>query len=129
MHYLCFAFLKLSSKLEIFFQTQNFYIWIKEKNTKNCSETRRSIDETSRFYMKLFMSICTRESSSHPAQVFLFAGTSLSFLLDTIDTSGSIFFDVVFFFFFNIETRLKQQISQNTNFFIARIVTQMSEVI
>lgn len=127
MHYLCFAFLKLSSKLKIFFQTQNFYIWIKEKNTKNCSETRRSIDETSRFYMKLFMSICTRESSSHPAQVFLFAGTSLSFLLDTIDTSGSIFFDVVFFF--QHETKLKQQISQNTNFFIGRIVTQMLEVI
>ena len=96
---------------------------------KNCSETRRSIDETGRFYMKLFISICTRENSSHPAQVFLFAGTSLSFLLDTIDTSGSMFFDVVFFYiFFNIETKLKQQISQNTNFFIAHIVTQMPEI-
>ena len=32
MHFLCFAFLKLS-KLEMFFKKQDFYIWVKVKNT------------------------------------------------------------------------------------------------
>ena len=37
-----------------------------------------------------------------PSPSLIFAGTSLSLLLDTIDTSGSSFFDIVFFF--DIET-------------------------
>ena len=49
--------------------------------------------ETEKFYVKLFISICARENSSHPAQVFLFyAGTSLSLLLDTIDAVFNIAF-------------------------------------
>lgn len=40
-----------------------------------------------------------------------FAGTSHSLLLDTIETSASSFFISLFF---NIETQLKQRISQNT---------------
>ena len=74
--------------------------------------------ETGTFYIKLYMSICTRENSSHIAQVFFFARISLSFLLDTMT-------------FFNIETKLKAKnftthkrgISVN-----AHIVTQMYEV-
>ena len=42
-----------------------------ESHEKNCSETGRSMAET-RFYIKQFISICTRENSSHPAQVFFF---------------------------------------------------------
>ena len=63
--------------------------------------------ETGNFYIKLFMSIYTRENSS------FFGGTLPSLLLDTIDKSVSIFF-MSFFFFFIIETKLKQQISLNT---------------
>ena len=74
--------------------------------------------ETGIFYIKLYMSICTRENSSRIAQVFFFARISLSFLLDTMT-------------FFNIETKLKAKnftthkrgISLN-----AHIVTQMYEV-
>ena len=40
-----------------------------------------------------------------------FAGTSHSLLLDTVEKSGSSFFISLFF---NIETQLKQRISQNT---------------
>ena len=40
-----------------------------------------------------------------------FAGTSRSLLLDTVEKSGSSFFISLFF---NIETQLKQRISQNT---------------
>ena len=73
--------------------------------------------ETGIFYIKLYMSICTRKNSSHIAQGF-FARISFSFLLDTMT-------------FFNIETKLKANnftthkrgISLN-----AHIVTQMSEV-
>ena len=48
---------------------------------KHCSETRRSMTRTEKSYIKLFMSIFTRENSSHPAQDF-FAGTLPSLLLD-----------------------------------------------
>ena len=76
---------------------------------KSCSETRRSITETGRLHIKLYMSICTIENFFHPAQVL--------FLLDLYShcqSSLSIFnsrrgLDIVFF---NIETRLKQWISQ-----------------
>ena len=48
--------------------------------------------ETGKSYIKLFMSICTRENFSHPIQVsFFFAGTSFSLFLVTIDTSEAIF--------------------------------------
>ena len=71
-----FSFLKFN-ELEMFLQKQDFYIWMKGKtdlttfnnpngdsHEKNCSETRRSMVETRNFYIKLFMSICTRENSS-----------------------------------------------------------------
>ena len=61
--------------------------------------------ETGKFYINLFMPICTRGNSSHREPrscfflFFVFAGTSLfSYIL----------------FFFDIETKLKQWISQNT---------------
>ena len=64
---------------------------------------------TGRFYIKLFMSICTREHSSNPTLVSLFfPGSSLSLLPDTVYISGSCFF------LFNMETKLQQRISQNT---------------
>ena len=53
------------------------------------------------------MPIYTREYSSHPRQVLFFTGQLLSTLLDTIDTLGSSFFDMVFAF--NIETKLNQR--------------------
>ena len=53
--------------LEMLFQKLDFYIWMKEEKTdlvtvttptgrtmkKNCSETRRSMVETGKFYIKL----------------------------------------------------------------------------
>ena len=86
--------------------TSNQKKW--EEQEKNCSETRRSMVETERFCIKLFMSIRTRENSSHLAQVFFFSWTSLSLLLDNM---------VQFFWyhlFFNMEIKLRQQISRKT---------------
>ena len=49
----------------------------RESHEKNCSETT-SMVETGKFYISLFMSICTRENSSYSAQVLFFlARTSL----------------------------------------------------
>ena len=62
---------------------------------KNSSETSRSMVETERFYIKLIIPICTNENFSHPTN---FARTSLSLLLDTIDTLRFSFFDIDFFF-------------------------------
>ena len=53
--------------------------------------------ETGRFYIKIFMPICTRENFCHPAKVFFFNKALLSLLVDTIDTSGCSLF-IVFFF-------------------------------
>ena len=64
------------------------------------------------------MSICTRETPNKPSSFF--CRTSLSLLLDTTDMLRSSFFWYRVFFFFvvgffsNIEIKLKQQISQNT---------------
>ena len=58
-------------KLEMFFQKQDYYIWMKRNNINgenhkiNCYETRGSMVETGKFYIKLFMSICTRDPLSH----------------------------------------------------------------
>ena len=79
---------------------------------KNSSETSRSMVETERFYIKLIIPICTNENFSHPTKLFNFVRTSLSLLLDTIDTLRFSFFDTDFFF--NIEIKLKQRFSQNT---------------
>lgn len=51
---------------------------------------------TEKSYIKLFMSIFTRENSFLPAQGF-FAGTLPSLLLDTIDTLESSFFTSLVF--------------------------------
>ena len=81
----CFALLKLS-KIKMFFRSKIFFIWMKGKNRPDnltqMTQTGRAmkkvvlkqgevrrIVETGRFYIKLFMSICTRENSSHPALV------------------------------------------------------------
>lgn len=48
---------------------------------------------------------------NYPKTCSFFAGTSLSLLLDTEETSGSSFFYIAFLF--NMETKLKQQISRN----------------
>ena len=83
MHLFWFTFLRLN-KLEMFFQKQTFYFLVEgNKQTwkplitqmkeprKSCSEARRSIVKTGRFYIKLYMSIFTRENFSSPAQIFL----------------------------------------------------------
>ena len=36
-----------------------------DSHEKTCYETRRSMVKTRKFYMKLFMSICTRDTLSH----------------------------------------------------------------
>ena len=74
----------------------------RESYVKHCSETKRSMVETRKFYIKLFLSISIRENSSHPASFF--AGTSVSLLLDTIDALGFSFF-ISFFFFFQHQNK------------------------
>ena len=88
-----------------------------ETAIKNCSETTRMV-ETAKFYLKLFMFICTKENFSYPSQVFFTAGASLSLLLDTIDTSEPSFFDIIPppphpTPPHHNETKFKQQVSQN----------------
>ena len=114
MHFVCFTFLKLS-KLEMFFSEARLYIWMKGKRDlatssnsngecyeKNSSETRRSMIETGKFYIK-------NTPVTQPRSFFFLAGSSLWLLLGT---SSSSFF--LYHFFFNFETKLKQQILQNT---------------
>ena len=71
--FLRFAFLKLSN-LEMSFSKARFLYLVERKkisnnpngksHKKNCSETRRKMVETGRFYIQLFMSIGTRENYS-----------------------------------------------------------------
>ena len=68
----------------------------RESHEKNCSETRRNMGQIGRFYIRLLMSICTKKLLSPSPGLFL-AGTSLTLLLDTVDTSVSSFFDIIFF--------------------------------
>ena len=103
MHFLSFPFLK-PSNLTFFLAAKFLYLKEKKKQTwqpnnlnGEVSETRRSMVETEKFHIKLFMSICTRENSSQSAQQGFFAGTSHSLLLDK-----------------DIETKLKQHDLQNT---------------
>ena len=69
--FFCFAFLNLT-KLEIFVQKQDIYIWMRgkedlatsnnsngESHEKMCSELRRSIVATEKFYINPFMFIWT----------------------------------------------------------------------
>ena len=58
-----------------------------------------------------FISICTRENFSHAAQVF-FPGILTLIIARYYRHVGVQFFDITFFF--NIDTKLKQRISQNT---------------
>ena len=62
-----------------------------------------------------------------------FPGTSFLILLDTRDTPGSVFFDIVFSFFFfqnrNKTNAMNFKKKKNRNFFTSHIVTEMSEVI
>ena len=100
---------------------------------KNCFETRRSMVEIRRFNIELSMSICARENFSHPAQFCLFLFFLLEFHSHCCQIlqarQGLVFY--IYIYFFDIETKLKHGISQNSNrnFFTAHIVTQMSEVI
>ena len=77
MQFLCFAFLE-RNKLEIFFWNHIFISGWKKKQTwqpqisqtgtvvkKHCSETRRSMVQTVKIYVNLFMLISTRENSFH----------------------------------------------------------------
>ena len=78
---LCYknGFWKLS-KIEMFFQKQNVYLGkkaelttsndIKGVHEKNCSAMTRSMVETGKFYIKLYMFIFTRGNSSYLPQVF-----------------------------------------------------------
>ena len=74
-------------------------------------EMRRSMIETGKFYIKLVMSICTRKTLLIHSRSF-FGVTSLSLIS----------------FFFIIDTKLKQWISQNTEEKLL-YCTQMPEVI
>ena len=90
MHFLFLAFLKLS-KVEMFFQKQDLYTWMKGKNRPDNQLTQTGRVVTNFFWNEenhdsnweilrkaIYMSICTKENSSHLAQVFvLFAGSSL----------------------------------------------------
>ena len=68
-----------------------------ESHEKIFPEMRRSMIETGKFYIKLVMSICTRKTLLIHSRSF-FGVTSLSLIS----------------FFFIIDTKLKQWISQNT---------------
>ena len=128
----CFAFLKLS-KLEMLFQKQDFYIWMKKEKTgmatsnnpngdrhkKNYSETRRSMVETRRFYIQLFTPICTRIISSQPAQLLFCWNFTIIVALHT----GVYFFFSLFFFFQQRNKSSKFHKTQKRNFFTAHIVT------
>ena len=120
---LCFALLKFS-KVEMFFQKQDLYTWMKGKNRpgnlitrtakamkKNYSETRRNMIQTGRF-TESFLCPFAQEKiplTQPSSLLFFFAGSLLSLLLDTIDTSGLVF--LIKFFFFNVKTKLKQPFS------------------
>ena len=109
----CFAFLKLS-KLEMLFQKQDFYIWMKKEKTgmatsnnpngdrhkKNYSETRRSMVETRRFYIQLFTPICTRIISSQPAQLLFCWNFTIIAAMHT-----GVYFFCNCFSFFNTEIK------------------------
>ena len=54
--------------------------------------------KTGKFYIKLFMSICTKRNPSHPALViFLLEFYSHYYKRYTLDMLGSSFFDIVGF--------------------------------
>ena len=121
-----FSFPKIQQTRNVFSETRFLYLNERRKQTwqplltqtgsgiKKIALKRREewLKPRNVTYFRYFMSICTREISFHPAQVFFVAGIYLLLLPDGIDTSGSSFFDIVFVF--NIETKLKQGISQNT---------------
>ena len=107
MHFVCFAFLKLS-KLEMFFSEARFYIWMKGKRDlatssnsngecyeKNSSETRRSMTETGKFYIK-------NTPITQPRSFFFLAGSSLWLPLGT---SSSSFF--LYHFLFQLWNKTK----------------------
>ena len=75
---------------------------------ENFSETRRRIVETRRFHIKLFMSICTTENSSHPAEFFFCWIFSHCYLIRY--TRWGLVFYIIFIFY----STLKQD--QSTDF-------------
>ena len=82
---------------------------------------------TGRFYIKLFMSICTREHSSNPTLVSLFFSWNFTFIV----ARYCIHIGVLFFFCSTWKQSYSNEFhrTQEWNFFTAHIVTQMSEVI
>ena len=107
MDFLCFTFLKLS-KLEMLFQKQDFYIWMKRKSQLgNFYNPNGEKHEIGTFYIEPFISICTRENYSQVFFCWKF----------TLIPRCYIHVRVQFYsycFFFNIEIKLKQRIEQNT---------------
>ena len=99
------------SKLEMLFKKQDFYISMKGKNnlaTSN-SPNRKSHKDLTWSYLCQFAQ--ENNPPTQPRSRSFFAGTSLLLFLETIDK-----FEIGFLlsFFFNIETKLKQRIWQNT---------------
>ena len=84
---------------------------------------------TGRLHIKLYMSICTRENSSHPAQVFFLRWNVTPIVARYYRHVVVYFFDIIFFFIMKQNLRNKFQKTLKKNFFIAHIVTKISEVI
>ena len=63
---------------------------------KKCFETRRSMFEIEILDIAIYVHLHKRKLLS-PSHGLFFRQNFLSLLLDTIDTSGSIFFDILFF--------------------------------
>ena len=70
----CNFFISLNfKKPQMFFLKARILYLDEKKNRENHEKimTERSGFKTERFYIKLYMSPCTKEKSSHPPQVFL----------------------------------------------------------
>ena len=63
----CFLYLNEKKKTDLMTQKNDPN---GASHEKSCSEIRRSMVETGRFYIKLFMSIYIEKNSFHPAWVF-----------------------------------------------------------
>ena len=85
MHFLCFSSLKLIKVQNVCSEARFLYLherkgqtWLsnnlnEKSHERNCPEMKRSMVHTGRFYIKLFMSICTRKNSSiQPRSLFVF---------------------------------------------------------
>ena len=91
---------------------------------KKCFETRRSMFEIEILDIAIYVHLHKRKLLS-PSHGLFFRQNFLSLLLDTIDTSGSIFFDILFFQHRN--NKPANITKHKRNFFTAHIAAQMSE--